>query len=197
MLIRKLFKFEGSHIVRNCSSTRCKFSRHGHSYKVEVFFTADELDNGGMIMDFGLTKRTIKDIIDSFDHAESVWDDDALAVQHAKEFSDRYVIMPVTPSAEQYALMFLFLVDKIINATEFKNGEKNVRVSSVKVHETDTGYAQAFRNDLLWVDYDLTDIIFSEQITREWSDPLLYVNLIEATKKNTKCFINPSVAQQV
>ena len=73
MLIRKLFKFEGAHIVRNCSSDRCKRSIHGHSYTVEVFLTAKGLDNGQMIMDFGLMKGTIKDLIDSFDHAYSFW----------------------------------------------------------------------------------------------------------------------------
>jgi len=35
MLIRKLFRFENAHIVRNCSSDRCSRSLHGHSYVVE------------------------------------------------------------------------------------------------------------------------------------------------------------------
>ena len=60
MIIRKKFKFEGAHIVRNCSTKRCKTSIHGHSYKVEVFFTSNKLDNGFMILDFGLTKKHIK-----------------------------------------------------------------------------------------------------------------------------------------
>ena len=197
MIIRKLFKFEGSHIVRNCSSNRCKFSRHGHSYKVEVFFTADGLDNGGMIMDFGLTKKTVKNLIDSFDHAESIWAKDYLAVDQASCFSERYIIMPVTPSAEQYSLLFLFLVDKIIKTTVFNNGEKNVRVHSIIVHETDTGYAQAFKEDLKMVDYNLEDIVFSEGIKKEWDDPKMYDKLIEATKKGTTCFNNPEVVQQV
>ena len=196
MLIRKLFKFEGSHIVRNCSSTRCKYSRHGHSYKVEVFFTADGLDNGGMIMDFGLTKKTIKDLIDSFDHAESIWGMDKLALEQAKEFSDRYVVMPVTPSAEQYSLMFLYIIDKIINATEFNNGENNVRVHSVRVHETDTGYAESFREDLNLVTYTLDDIIFSAHVTNEWADPTMYKTLVD-NPDGAKCFKMEPVLQQV
>ncbi|MBP8064536.1 MAG: 6-carboxytetrahydropterin synthase QueD, partial [Acinetobacter sp.] len=31
MIIRKLFKFENAHVVRNCTSDRCKRSIHGHS----------------------------------------------------------------------------------------------------------------------------------------------------------------------
>ena len=52
MLIRKQFKFEGAHIVRNCSSQRCRENIHGHSYIVEVFITSDKLDDGYMVMDF-------------------------------------------------------------------------------------------------------------------------------------------------
>jgi 6-pyruvoyltetrahydropterin/6-carboxytetrahydropterin synthase len=197
MLIRKLFKFEGSHIVRNCSSTRCKFSRHGHSYKVEVFFTADGLDNGGMIMDFGLMKNNIKDLIDSFDHAESVWSKDTLAVEHAEAMSSRYVIMPVTPSAEQYSLMFLFMIDAVIKATEFNNGEKNVSVHSVRVHETDTGYAESFIDDTVLVDYKLEDIQFSDSVKSEWGDSLMYDKLIESANHGTTAFKNVPALQQV
>ena len=59
MIIRKLFKFEGAHIVRDCSSDRCKKSIHGHSYLAEVKFKASHLDNAGMVLDFGLMKSTI------------------------------------------------------------------------------------------------------------------------------------------
>ena len=46
MIIRKLFKFEGAHVVRNCSSVRCRENIHGHSYVVEVFIESDRLDRG-------------------------------------------------------------------------------------------------------------------------------------------------------
>ena len=100
MIIRKKFKFEGAHIVRGCSSDRCKKSLHGHSYVVEIFFTSNKLDNGQMIYDFGLTKGTIKDIVDSFDHAYSVWNREGDEfMDFIKKHSDRYVVMPVSPSA--------------------------------------------------------------------------------------------------
>ena len=54
MIIRKLFEFENAHIVRFCSSKRCKSSIHGHSYKVEVLLESKYLDNAGMVYDFGL-----------------------------------------------------------------------------------------------------------------------------------------------
>jgi len=212
MIIRKLFKFEGAHIVRNCSSVRCKKSIHGHSYTVEVFFTGKGLDNGQMIMDFGLMKGNIKDLIDSFDHAYSMWraENDEFQ-QFFFDNSDRWISMPVSPSAEAYSLMFLYIIDKVVGGTEFNNGEQDVQVSSVRVHETATGYAESFREDLEWVDFDLSDIIFSDQIKAEWKDPKMYDNLcryygvgIGAKSQGNafpwaldKPFINHAVEQQV
>lgn len=63
MLIRKLFKFENAHIVRNCTSDRCKRSIHGHSYKVELLLKASKLDHGQMVYDFGLLKGVIKNFL--------------------------------------------------------------------------------------------------------------------------------------
>ena len=203
MVIRKLFKFEGAHIVRNCSSERCKKSIHGHSYTVEVFFTSDGLDNGQMVMDFGLMKKNIKDLIDSFDHAYSVWNkENEDFIDFISKNSERYIIMPVSPSAEAYSLLFLYIIDKIIKATEFNNGEQNISVQSVRVHETATGYAEAFIDDLdpvvfNHVPFSLTDIFFSEGIIQEWGNPDMYKNLIEATNQNSPCFINEVVEQQV
>ncbi|MDH5465499.1 MAG: 6-carboxytetrahydropterin synthase, partial [Thiovulaceae bacterium] len=61
MIIRKLFKFENAHVVRGCSSSRCRSSIHGHSYKVELLLESNFLDHGQMVYDFGLTKQSIKD----------------------------------------------------------------------------------------------------------------------------------------
>ena len=171
MIIRKKFKFEGAHIVRNCTTDRCKKSIHGHSYEVEVFFSSNKLDNGYMILDFGLTKKHIKNIIDSFDHAYSLW------VGESDEFkkffrtnSERWIEMPISPSAESYSLMFLKFVDHILKHTTFKNGEGDVVVSSVRVHETQTGYAEAFRSDMDIIELDLSKVVFSAQVINEWEE---------------------------
>ena len=76
MIIRKLFKFENAHIVRGCSTVRCRSSLHGHSYKVELLFESNFLDNGQMIYDFGLMKQNMKALIDSFDHSVTIWSED-------------------------------------------------------------------------------------------------------------------------
>ncbi len=196
MLIRKLFKFENAHIVRNCSSDRCKRSIHGHSYKVEVLLQANRLDHGQMVYDFGLMKGIIKDLIDSFDHAITFWDkDDADYVTACKNFSARWIALPVSPSAEQFSRVFFFLVDAVLKHTNMQNGEGDVTIHSVIVHETDTGYAQCFREDIENVqmgELSLADIVFSEQVKVEWAMSDMYDRL-----KNGDLFDNPTVDLQV
>ncbi|MFC3901373.1 6-pyruvoyltetrahydropterin/6-carboxytetrahydropterin synthase [Acinetobacter marinus] len=196
MLIRKLFKFENAHIVRNCSSDRCKRSIHGHSYKVEVLLQANRLDHGQMVYDFGLMKGIIKDLIDSFDHAITFWDkDDADYVTACKNFSARWIALPVSPSAEQFSRVFFFLVDAVLKHTNMQNGEGDVTLHSVIVHETDTGYAQCFREDIENVqmgELSLAEIVFSEQVKNEWAMPDMYDRL-----KNGELFDNPLVDLQV
>lgn len=168
MIIRKLFKFEGAHIVRNCSSVRCRENIHGHSYVVEVFIESTKLDRGYMVMDFVLLEN-VKILIDSFDHTYSLWNgEDEDLKRFVYKYNNRVAEIPISPSAEGYSLMFLFLVDKIIENTVFNNQEGNVRVSSVRVHETSTGYAEAFREDLKMIDFSVRDVIFTEGIKEDW-----------------------------
>jgi len=184
MIIRKKFKFEGAHIVRNCSTDRCKKSIHGHSYEVEVFFTSNKLDNGYMILDFGLTKKHIKNIIDSFDHAYSMWkEEDDDFKKFFKSNSQRWIEMPISPSAESYSLMFLKFIDLILKNATFQNGEGDVKVSSVRVHETQTGYAEAFRKDMKLIKFDIKKVLFSKQVINEWQDKNELLKILSIKKK--------------
>ncbi len=183
MLIRKLFKFENAHVVRGCTSERCKYSIHGHSYKIEVLFESNYLDHGQMVYDFGLTKTSIKELVDSFDHATALWDgDDPEYIESIKKFSKRWVSLPVSPSAEQFSRVIFLMIDTLLAQTKMQNGEKEVALHSVIVHETDTGYAQGFREDAyseLMGKIPLKDIIFSQQVQDEWSDPSMWDRLIQ------------------
>ena len=178
MLIRKLFKFENAHIVRNCTSDRCKRSIHGHSYKVELLLKASKLDHGQMVYDFGLLKGVIKELIDSFDHAICFWQkDDPAYIDACKTYSARWISLPVSPSAEQFSRIFFYLAQQVLNSTITQNGEGDVEVYSVIVHETETGYAQCFRADVENPRMGLIDlerVVFSEAITSGWRDPALF-----------------------
>jgi len=190
MLIRKLFKFENAHIVRDCTSKRCRESIHGHSYKVEVLMESDYLDGGQMVYDFGLTKMHIKDLVDSFDHAISLWsDDNPQYIEDMKRHSSRWIMLPVSPSAEQLSRILFVMIDKLFELTTMVNSEANVKLNSIIVHETDTGYAQGFKDDA-YSDkmglINLEEIVFSDEIKNEWSDVDMWDKILKRTK-----FINP------
>jgi len=182
MIIRKLFKFENAHIVRGCSTQRCSENIHGHSYKVEVLLESNYLDNGQMVYDFGLTKLYIKEMIDAFDHAITLWSaDESEYINAMKRFSSRWIELPVSPSAEQFSRVIYLIVERILSCTRMQNGEREVRLNSIIVHETETGYAQAFREDAhseLMGRISLEEILFSEQISSEWSDTKLWKKLL-------------------
>lgn len=190
MIIRKLFKFENAHIVRGCSTQKCSQNIHGHSYKVEVLLESNSLDNGQMVYDFGLTKRYIKELIDAFDHSITLWsDDDASYVEDMKKHSTRWVELPVSPSAEQFSRVIYLMVERVLACTGMVNGERNVKLHSIIVHETETGYAQGFKEDAyseLMGKISLTDITFSKQIQTEWSNSNLWNELLAK-----KLMVNP------
>ncbi len=190
MRIRKLFRFENAHIVRGCTTRRCSRSIHGHSYKVELILSSSGLDAGQMVYDFGLTKGMIKEFIDSFDHAITLWSgDDPEYLEDMKKWSERWVQIPLNPSAEQYARLFFVLIDRVLKQTDMVNEESDVVLERVVVHETETGYAEADREDAYGkhlAPVDLTRVIFSERVMQEWSDPEMFRALLEG-----KRFVNP------
>ncbi|SFV59755.1 6-carboxytetrahydropterin synthase @ Queuosine biosynthesis QueD, PTPS-I [hydrothermal vent metagenome] len=190
MLIRKLFKFENAHIVRDCTTQRCSENIHGHSYKVEVLLESNYLDNGQMVYDFGLMKHTIKELIDTFDHSITLWNkDDEAYIQAMKSHSKRWVSLPVSPSAEQFSRVIYLMVERIIQCTMMQNGEREVGLDSIIIHETETGYAQGFYEDAhskLMGEIALEDIIFSKQTQEEWSNPKLWEQLL-----NKEVMTNP------
>ena len=190
MIIRKLFKFENAHVVRGCSTVKCRSSIHGHSYEVEVLFQSNFLDNGQMVYDFGLMKQNMKDLIESFDHAIALWSgDDVAFINDMKKHSQRWVELPVSPSAEQFSRVIFVLIDKLLSLTTTRNGEKEVKLYSVIVHETKTGYAQCFEEDAYskeMGDINLQQIVFSQAIKEGFNDVDLYEKLL-----NGERFINP------
>jgi len=191
MIIRKLFKFENAHIVRGCSTVKCRSSLHGHSYKVELLFESNFLDNGQMVYDFGLMKQNMKALIESFDHSIAIWNgDDCQYINSMKKHSDRWVELPVSPSCEQFSRLIFVMIDRLLQLTSSVNGEREVKLNSVIVHETDTGYAQAFSYDAYSKDMgyiELDAIVFSDEVKNGWSDNKLWERV-----KRGDSFTNPT-----
>lgn len=186
MIIRKLYRFEAAHIVRNCSSDRCKYSIHGHSFRCELLLTADRLDRGQMIYDFGLLKHQVKDFLDGFDHASLFWEKEAPAyVKAMKEHSKRWVSLPVSPTAEQLTRVIFVAAQALLDNTEKANGDDTARVHSVILHETETGSAECSREDACNAamgDIDLARVVFSDEIKADWADPKMWDKLVKGAK---------------
>ena len=190
MIIRKMFKFENAHIVRGCSTVKCRSSLHGHSYRAELLFESNFLDNGQMVYDFGLMKQNMKALIESFDHAIALWSgDEKEYLIDMKKHSLRWVELPVSPSAEQFSRVIFLMIDRLLQLTSTTNGEKEVKLNSVIVHETQTGYAQCFKEDAYSTAMGLIaleDIVFSDEVKNDFGDSELF----EKMKRGEK-FLNP------
>ena len=178
MIIRKLFRFENAHIVRFCSSKRCRTSIHGHSYVAEILLSSNFLDNAG---------------IDSFDHATTIFSGDNDEYKNdLKKHSARWIEIPLNPSAEQFCRIFFVLIERLLELSVMNNGEREVKLHSIIVHETDTGYAQCFKEDAVneqMGEIRLDDIKFSDAIIEEWEDK----NLFEKMKNRLKIEIPKDV----
>ena len=194
MIIRKEFKVESSHIVRNCTSHRCSHSVHGHSAVIEVLLEGDKLDNAGMLYDFGLMKGTVKQFIDSMDHCHLIWaDDDPEYIDFFKKNNDRWIELPFNPSAEQLSMFVHYYVQMILNRTKMNNGEDFLlKVNGVIYHETTTGYAHCNEKDVNnWFKPKWKkEIKFSEGVIKDWGDDLI-------TILNGDTVENPIIKQQV
>lgn len=175
MLIRKEFRVEFGHVVRNCFSERCKYSEHGHSAVVEVFLESKDLDNAQMVMDFGLLKYSVKSFVDSLDHCYVVCGgDESEFIDFHRKNDRRLIEVPFNPSAEMLSLFFYHYVNFILQQTYAVNGEKDVRCIGVRFHETVTGYAQCDQEDYerLWDPKWSKMIKFSYDIIRDWNEDL-------------------------
>jgi len=49
------------------SKTKCE-NLHGHNWKIEVIIKGSKLDQSGMMIDFGILKKYVDEILDSLDH---------------------------------------------------------------------------------------------------------------------------------
>jgi len=140
--IRKLWKFEAAHQLSDAYTKECYETIHGHSYKVEVFLQSARLNGAGMVMDFGQLNEAKEMIIGEMDHALFIPDGfDRLYVSALMKWNKKVILTPENPTAEYFAR---YIYDSLL---AFRlDGPVFVQISQVlsrvRVHETDTGYAE-------------------------------------------------------
>lgn len=110
--------FSSAHQLRGYNG-KCE-NLHGHNYKVEIFARGQELDNIGLLIDFGDLKRAADEIVNYLDHRN---------INELPPFDEE-----LNPSAENLARYFLERIDEQV-------GDERVRVYKVRIYETPTSVA--------------------------------------------------------
>lgn len=132
MKIAKEFTWEMGHRL-SFHKGKCK-NLHGHSYKCMIELTGDP-DANGMVMDYFDMRTIIEPILDNFDHAFMVYENDFEVIEALEKLNSRKVVVDFETTAENICLYIL---------KQIKNSElpKNVKEVKVRVMETDNSYAE-------------------------------------------------------
>jgi 6-pyruvoyltetrahydropterin/6-carboxytetrahydropterin synthase len=142
--ITKEFQFEMSHALWNYDG-KCK-NIHGHTYILFVTLIGEPINDptnpkNGMVMDFGDLKKIIDEhIIRTHDHHIVVNGNSP----HGKIDFEKYNIELVQrknyqPTCENMVLEFVEIIKKHL--------PKNVKLHSLRLHETQKSFAEWFAED--------------------------------------------------
>ena len=106
--------FAAGHALRNYRG-KCE-NVHGHNYRVKVLVRGEKLDQAGMLADFVVLKKLLRDVSERLDHVF---------------LNDIEPFITVNPTAENMAVYFC---EKMQEGLKMENP---VEVAEVKVWETD------------------------------------------------------------
>lgn len=134
----KIMRTETAHRLTNYSG-RCAHL-HGHSYRWEVTAGAENLDSRGMIIDFADLKKAMHKVLDPWDHALILHDQDPIVMDHNHDSwlaatnaeTGRYFIYNFNPTAENLANYAMTQIQQFLPAWVF--------LVKIRVFETENCY---------------------------------------------------------
>ena len=146
--VRKVFKFEAAHILDAAYSKCCTACIHGHSYTVEVFIQRQATNPANnMVIDFGLLSNALRPTFAYYDHSlilpPHLHDIYSSQCQDLGLDPNKLILFPENPTAEAMARIFFGLAEE---ALKHVITDPMVSIRSVRVHETDTGFAEYTEN---------------------------------------------------
>lgn len=123
-------EFDAAHRILNHES-KCKYL-HGHRYALEASFVANELDDLGRVIDFGVIREVLGDWIDSnLDHNTILCTKDKnLGDKITAETGQEIYYLDENPTAENIANHILKEICPKLFA------QKDVKCVSIKLYET-------------------------------------------------------------
>jgi 6-pyruvoyltetrahydropterin/6-carboxytetrahydropterin synthase len=122
--LKVVTRFAAAHQLAMVGS-KCE-NLHGHNWKIEVFLVGDQLNDAGVLMDFGDIKALLRDIIGRLDH---------------RFLNELPIFAGCQPSSERIAA---FVAEELQKAI----GAPGVRVSRVSAWESDDACATYLPQDL-------------------------------------------------
>lgn len=138
--VTKSFNFETAHALYGYNG-KCK-NIHGHSYKLFVTIMgtpSQDAENPkfGMVIDFGDIKRIVRsEVVDKFDHSILLNENSPHKSLGEKLIGEghKVIFTPYQPSCEN---MLIDMVNSIRPLLD-----PSVSLQSVRLHETETSYAE-------------------------------------------------------
>lgn len=64
--LRVVTRFAAAHQL-TMVGTKCE-NLHGHNWKIEVYIKGQSIDEGGVLVDFGVIKRHVRELMETLDH---------------------------------------------------------------------------------------------------------------------------------
>ena len=113
--------FAAGHALRHYKG-KCE-NVHGHNYRVQVTVEGERLNSIGLLVDFVELKRVVREVMGRLDH---------------QFINDLEPFTVINPSAENVAKYFY---DEIRTGLNLDDSEVPIRISYVKIWETDTSIA--------------------------------------------------------
>ena len=119
--LKILTQFSAAHRLENFYG-KCE-ALHGHNWKVEVLLQGRELDDAGLLMDFGVVKARVNEVLEEIDHKY---------LNELPAFKDQ------NPSSENLARYLFERLAAVLNRS-------GAQVSRVNVWESDTSCASYYQ----------------------------------------------------
>ena len=127
-------RFRSGHRLIKPYEGKCN-NPHGEGYTAICIFEKEKLDKCGMIMDFGVAKKYIKEWLDKYwDHAFICHEDDEMK-QVLQDRGHKIYVMCVNPTAEN-------MVSDIWARLEHSLYSVNVFLVSLELYETESSCAR-------------------------------------------------------
>jgi len=117
--------FSAAHQLRDYGG-KCE-ALHGHNWKVEVFLKSSVLDKIDMVMDFAEIKKSTNLVLADLDHKN---------LNEIQPFNEK------NPTAENISFWIFTQLSKRLNSD-------NIRVSRVRVWETETSCASYYEETIM------------------------------------------------